>query len=216
MIMFYNQRSLMFRGLTVWAVCLLLCIVVAGCDAYGPKPTPAQSSTPKPTEVPAATVGPLSNLSLDKYKVTMLSPSTWAVPQSLGDDSFILSPDGSIDTSRTAGPFLYVVLDAMNALGKRYTFNANLDDPAKQLDEVMSGMNWTAPKFSAAVAYTEAKYPGAIVRGFERGNEITFTLLKAGDKNWILIGVQAPERYYDYYDSTVFTPVINSLALQTP
>jgi hypothetical protein len=196
----------------IWVV-LLISLLGVGCNAYGPKPTPEQTSTPKAPEIPQATVGPLNPITIEDSNLSMLTPSTWKEPAVLNNNSYVLSINGSTDTSATAGPFLYVVTDALTTFQKQLTIGTGFTTPTEQLNALMEAINRSGPKFSKANPYLGAQYPGAIVHGYERGNELVIVLLNAGEKGWIYIGAQAPEQYFQYYDETVFTPAINSIAL---
>ncbi len=200
----------------VFIVTVLLGALVAACDAYGPKPTPVQSPTPKPTIAPAATVGPLVSFDVDKPDLTMLGPSTWKAPAPLNDNGIVFSPVGSSDTSPTAGPFLLVIVDKSAFFHSKYSFPQGLTDPVEQLNALVGAMQLDGPQFEPATAYTGAKYPAAISRGFERDNELTIVLMNAGNDRWIYVGAQAKEAVFGYYDGVVFRPATNSITLKSP
>ncbi len=205
------MRSFRFSVVTV-----ALVLLAAACDAYRPKPTPAQSFTPKPTTAPEATVGPLVSVAVERLGLAMLAPSTWGAPASLNENGIVLSPTGSNDTSSTAGPFLLVIADTSVFFHTRLNFREGLSDPVEQLNALLGAMRRDGPKFAAAAAYQGAKYPAAMTRGYERDNELTIVLMNAGDDRWIYVGAQAREAAFGYYEGTVFTPVTNSITLKAP
>src|SRR3954462_7051133 len=88
----------LYLGPVKRSILFLIVLLLTACDAYGPKPTPAQSPTPKPTVAPQATIGPLSQVTVAKLGLTMLTPSSWKPPVDLADNSVVLSPDGSNNT----------------------------------------------------------------------------------------------------------------------
>jgi hypothetical protein len=199
--------------------CLLLLMILLGtsaCNAYGPKPTPAQSPTPKPTVLPAATVGPLSSITLDGAGLTLMVPSSWGPPQTLADGSIVISADGSTNTTPGAAPFVYIIPDAVTIFRQRLNSPTVLDDPVQQLNKLIEALNRDAPRFPASKLYEGGKYPAASTVGFERNNQLSMMLMNAGNGRWLYIGTQAPELYYSYYNEAVFKPVINSITLKTP
>jgi hypothetical protein len=140
-------------------------------------------------------------------------PANWPAPTLRDDNSFVVSPDGSADTSTTAGPFLYVVVDALTVFSKQLAFKDNLEDPAAQLDAVIDSLNRDRARFSAAVAHSRSVYPAASTTGYERGNQLTITLMRLPDGRWVYFGAQAKTEAYPYYESTVFRPLINTFSL---
>jgi hypothetical protein len=197
-------------------VTILVATFAAACNAYGPKPTPALSPTPKPTVTPAATAGPLTMIDVDHPGMTMLSPSTWKKPAPLNQNGLILSPTGSADTSRTAGPFLLVIVDNAVFFHSKFSFPSGLTDPVEQLNALLTALQLDGPQFQPAVIYSGARYPAAITRGFERDNEMTIVLMNAGNDQWIYVGAQAKESEFSYYEGIVFRPATNSITLKSP
>lgn len=57
-----------------------------------------------PTGVPAAppTVTTLNTVKIESLGITLLAPQNWHAPALKDDHSFVLSPDGSSDTTSTA------------------------------------------------------------------------------------------------------------------
>lgn len=172
-----------------------------------------RAQTPAPT-APPATVGPLVPIQVGDLGVSLLAPDDWESPVVLDANQFVLSPDGSSDTRTTAGPFLFVVIDALDVFKQRLTFRTDLSDPIAQLDALTDALNRNGPKFGAAQAYNGSPYPGAIVRGFERGNELTMILLRADSGRWVYVGAQARENDFARYERDVFLPVTNALRLE--
>ncbi len=195
---------------------LISLLVVSGCSVSVPTLTPAVSPSPRPTVIPAATVGPLTSITLDPPGLTLMIPSNWKVPQPLADGSIVISPDGSTSTAPNAGPFVFIIPDAVKIFTERLNSATTLDDPTKQLNKLIEALNRDGPQFPASGAYTEAKYPAAISFGYEHANELTIMLMNAGNGHWIYVGTQAPEIYYSYYNDHVFKPVINSITLKSP
>lgn len=163
-----------------------------------------------------ATVGPLTTANLDQFGLSLLTPSTWQAPIVIDKNSFILSPTGSTDTSPNAGPFLYVVVDALKVFRDKTSFRADFADPTNQLNALVQAINRESPQYDKIVAYTDAKYPAAIIHSYERDNEEAIILINAGAKGWIYIGAQSPERFFKYYETNVFQPVVNSITFTTP
>lgn len=213
-------------------LCLtVVMLLTAACGAYGSSaaPTPATSSQLSATAGPQSTggatagasvgvtVGPLAKVSIDALGLTMLAPTNWKAPVLLDDKArLILSPDGSTDTSATAGPFLYIIPDTTKYIASHlsYTFRPDISDPTQQLDLLMQAINIDAPAFDPTESYIGSQYPAAIKRGYARDNEMTFVLMDAGNNHWIYVGAQAPERLFKYYDDAVFGPVTNSITLK--
>jgi len=193
---------------------LVIAMLASACDAYGPKPTPAQSPTPKPTVAPAATVGPMVSFDADQLGLNLLRPSTWQTPALFNQNGIILSPDGSTDTSSSAFPFLLVIADNSAYFHSRYNFPAGLTDPVEQLNALLTALELDGPRFEPASVYSGAKYPAAITRGYERDNEMTIVLMNAGNDRWIYVGAQAKEALFAYYEGLVFQPAINSITLK--
>ncbi len=194
----------------------MLAMLVTACDAYGPKPAPAQSPTPKPTVAPEATVGPLTSVTIEKPALTMLSPSTWKAPVALNDNGVVLSATGTNDTSSTAGPFLLVIVDKSEYFHSRMSFPPGFTDPVEQLNAMIDALNRDGPQFEPASIYVGSKYPAAITRGFERDNEQTIVLMNAGNDRWIYVGAQSREVTFPYYEGAVFIPATNSITLTSP
>jgi hypothetical protein len=192
---------------------LLAALVFTSCNAYGPKPTPAQSPTPKPTVQPEATVGPLSKISVDKLGLSLMTPSTWKPPVDLSENSVVISPDGSNDTSITAGPFLLIIVADSKFFHSKLSFREGITDPEEQLKAMVTAMNIDAPSVDPVIPYLGAQYPAAIVRTYERNSQRTIVLMKAGTDRWLYLGAQAPESYFKYYEEAVFKPAANSITL---
>jgi hypothetical protein len=195
-------------------VMLIAALFVAACNAYQPRPTPVQSPTPRPTVVPSATVGPLSNTEVEKLGLTMLAPSTWKAPSPLNDNSVVLSPDGSTDTSPTAGPFLLIMSGDSKFFHSKLSFPEGLTDPVDQLSALIKAMNIDAPEIGPVTPYEGAQYPAAIVHLFERGLERTIVLMNAGNDRWLYVGAQSLETYFKYYEDAVFKPATDSIRLK--
>jgi hypothetical protein len=147
------------------------------------------------------------------FGVGLRVPENWKPPVVLDADSFILSPDGSTDTRTTAGPFLYVVVDALRVFGRRLNFRADLADPVAQLDALVGALNRQGAAFGAAAVYQGAAYPAAMVRGGERDKVLTIVLLHASNNRWIYAGALAKIDQFDYLDQAVFKPAVDSLRL---
>lgn len=159
------------------------------------------------------TAGPLQDAVLDALGVRMRTPSNWAAPVVTQDGRFVLSPHGDTDTSSTAGPFLFVVVDALEEFSRQLSLRTDLTEPRAELDALVEALNRDGARFPAAQEYLGAHYPAAIVRGFERGNELTLVLMRTPGGRWIYAGAQAPEPDFRYYELTVFKPVTDSLEL---
>ncbi len=191
-------------------------LLAVACNAYGPKPTPAQSPTPKPTIVPPNVVGSLHSVTIDSLGVTMLAPANWQPPVALDANRIILSRDGSTDTSPSAEAFVLVVAGDAKYFQSRLNFREGVTDPVEQLNILLKIINRDSPEVGKVAAYATAKYPAAMVRSFERSNEMTITLLNVGQDRWIYVGTQAPEKYFPYYEDALFKPAIDSIALKSP
>src|SRR5690242_8796255 len=102
-------------------------LLLAGCgsstDPNGQSPA---VSTPKVTQIPDATVGPLTQTDIGSLGLTILTPSTWKAPVALNDTTYIISPNGSTDTSATAGPFI-LIGDAEKIARSRLNFSFSRD-----------------------------------------------------------------------------------------
>lgn len=159
------------------------------------------------------TAGPLHEVTLDALGVRLRTPDNWAAPVVTQDGHFVLSPDGSPDTSTTAGPFFFVVVDALEEFSLQLSLRTDLTNPREQLDVLVEALNRDRARFSAAEDYLGAQYPAAIVRGFERGNELTIVLLRTPEGRWIYAGAQATEADFRFYELTVFKPATDSLEL---
>jgi hypothetical protein len=193
---------------------LVLVMLIAACNAYGSKPTPSGTSTPRPTLLPEATVGALRPFDAASLGFTMVIPENWK--PALNADNLVLSPSGTADTSSTAEPFLYVIYDAAKVLPSKITFNfrSDITDPVEQLNLLMEALMRTGPKFDRAQKYNGAHYPAAITTGFERDNQLIVVLMNAGNNRWIYAGAQSIERYFSYYETTVFRPALNALEVK--
>jgi hypothetical protein len=163
-----------------------------------------------PTLIP--TVGPLIDAEL--MGLAFKQPGSWPAPVKRDAYSFVISPTGSADTATTAGTFVYVVVDALNAFRGQYNVRADLADPAAQLKALLDAANPDAPRFKDPLAFRGAKYRGAFVRGFQRGNGQLVALLRADDGSWIYIGAQAPGDQFAFLEQTVFNPLIASLSVK--
>jgi hypothetical protein len=165
---------------------------------------------PRGTPIPVASS---VDVKVAPFGVSLRVPENWKSPVVLDADSFILSPDGSTDTRTTAGPFLYVVVDALKVFGRRLNFRADLDDPVAQLGALVSALNRQGAAFGDAAVYQGAVYPAAMVRGSERDKVLTIVLLRAGDNRWIYAGALAKADQFAYLEQTVFKPAVDSLTL---
>lgn len=195
------------------SVIVLILGGITACDEYPPPPTPLLSPTPRPTILPEATAGQLTNVEVPQMALSLLMPSNWKPPVYQDNSNFILSPDGSTNTSYTAGPFVIVRVGDNAYFQKLLAFQSTLTDPQPRLDAMVTAINRDASSFGLSQPYTGAKYPGAMTTGFERDNVLTIVLLKAGADRWIYIGTQSKEVNFTYYESAVFEPLINSLTL---
>jgi hypothetical protein len=160
-----------------------------------------------------ATVGPLDAVTVERLGLRLQAPRAWPAPIVLDDQRLVLSPTGSGDTRTTDGPFLYVVVDALELFRTQLNIRGDFDTPVDQLNEVVGALNRNGPRFKSATVYDGANYPGAIVRGYERGNELTIILLRADDGRWLYVGAQAPAPQFAYYDEIFFKPATNALML---
>ncbi|MCC7448249.1 MAG: hypothetical protein IT324_12590 [Anaerolineae bacterium] len=190
--------------------------LAAACNAYGPKPTPAQSPTPKPTIVPPNEVGSLHSITLDSLGITMLAPSNWKPPVALDSNRVILSREGSTDTSPNAEAFMLIVVGDAKYFQSKMNFREGVSDPVEQLAVLLKIINRDAPEVGKVTAYSTAKYPAALVRSFERSNEMTITLLHVGSDRWVYVGAQSPEKFFPYYEDALFKPAIDSITLKSP
>jgi hypothetical protein len=159
------------------------------------------------------TVGPLKTVTLERVGVSLSVPEAWKAPNILDDKRFVVSPDGSPDTSPTAGPFLYVVADAQDMFARQLNIPTNLTDPVAQLNLVIEALNRDRVRFSDAAPYRGTTYPAAFTRGVERGNQLMIILLRAPSGRWVYIGAQAALERFAFYESTVFAPAAASLTL---
>ncbi len=157
--------------------------------------------------------GPLRSVTLDPFGLTLLAPSDWQAPLALDDHRFILSPDGSPDTSATAGPFLLLIVGSGPYFHSRLSFREGLADPVAQLSAMVSALNLNEPEVGPVAAYDGARYPAATVKIFSRGNQQTIVLMNAGNDRWIYVGAQSQEIYFRYYDTAVFKPATDSIVL---
>lgn len=193
-----------------WIAIMLIAAGLMFVVALGLQAIASRSDVARP--IPP-TAGPLQETTLNALGVRMRIPSNWAAPVVTQDKRFVLSPDGNSDTSSTAGPFLFVVVDALEEFSRQLNLRTDLSEPRAQLDALVEALNRDGARFPAAEDYLGAHYPAAIVRGFERGNELTLVLLRTPDGRWIYAGAQATEPDFRYYELTVFKPVTNSLEL---
>ncbi len=201
------------RPIRVSFALAVLVLVISGCG-YGGNGQTTQTRTPNASAAPAATVGPLAGAEIEKPALSLLAPSTWKPPVVLDDHRLVLSPDGSTGTQPEDGPFLFIVVDALQVFRSQVAFREDFTDPIQQLDALLNSINRDSARFSTPAAYDSAKYPGAMTRGYERGNVLTIVLLRSENNRWIYVGAQAIERLFPYYESAVFKPVTDSLALR--
>ena len=192
---------------------LIALVALSACGAYGSKPSAAQTPTPKPLVYPPTITGPLSSITVDPFGLTLLAPSDWKSPAALDDHRFVLSPDGSTDTSATAGPFLLLIVGSGQYFHSRLSFREGLTDPVAQLSAMISALNLNEPEIGQVTAYAGAKYPAAFVQIFSRGNQQTIVLMNAGNDRWVYVGAQSKEIYFRYYDTAVFKPATDSIVL---
>ena len=167
---------------------------------------PSQRPTP-------GRVGPLAEVSLEPLGVQLRTPESWPPPVVVDAHRFVLSPDGEADTRSTAGPFLFVVVDALDIFREQLTFRTDLSDPRQQLDALVDALNRNGPRFGPSEVYYGAGYPAAIVRGYERGNELTLILMRTDEGRWVYVGAQAIEADFRYYELNVFKPATDSIRL---
>ena len=192
----------------------LLAIGLVACDDYPTKPPPVLSYTPKATVIPEVTAAALTNVDVPEMALSMLIPSNWKQPVYQDNSNLILSPDGSTSTSYNAGPFVIIRVGDSTYFQKLLAFQTTLTDPLQRLDSMLTGINRDAASFTPAQLYPWGKYPGAYTTGYERDNQLSIVLLKAGPDRWVYIGTQAKEIYFTYYDTAVFQPLINSITLR--
>ncbi len=169
--------------------------------------------------VPTRTFAPpdeLREVRLEQFGLRLLAPANWSQPIIRDAHSFIISADGSADTRTTAAPFLYIVVDALPVFSRQLNFRTDLREPTAQLDALVDALNRNGPRFKDAAVFGGSPYPAAIVRGFERGNELTIILMRLPDDRWLYIGAQAEASFFRAYESSVFLPVVNSIRLLQP
>ncbi|MCC7208015.1 MAG: hypothetical protein IT323_11960 [Anaerolineae bacterium] len=188
-------------------------LVAAGLMFVGGMAILAIARPVEGTRAAPPTTGPLDAVTLDALGVRLRTPTNWAAPVVTGERRFVLSPDGNPDTSTTAGPFLFVVIDALDEFSRQLNIRTDLTDPREELDVLVDALNRERARFPAAEDYLGARYPAAIVRGFERGNELTLILMRTPDGRWIYVGAQAKEADFRYYELSVFKPATDSLEL---
>jgi hypothetical protein len=185
----------------------LTLIIMLGIEHYG-----RQSLAAVPTRT-YAQPAELREITLDQFGITMLAPSNWSAPTILDANRFVLSADGSGDTRTTAAPFLYVVVDALPIFSRQLNFRTDLEKPTEQLDALVEALNRNGPRFKESTPYGGSPYPSAIVRGFERGNELTIVLMRLPDGRWLYIGAQAEAPFFRAYETSVFLPATNAIRL---
>jgi hypothetical protein len=169
--------------------------------------------------VPTRTFTPPSELRevrLEQFGLSLSVPANWSAPIIRDAHSFVISADGSADTRTTAAPFLYVVVDALPVFSRQLNFRTDLREPTAQLDAIVEALNRNGPRFKPASVFSGSPYPAAIVRGFERGNELTIVLMRLPDDRWLYVGAQAEAQFFRAYESSVFLPVVNSIRLLQP
>lgn len=166
---------------------------------------------PEATRAIPPTAGPLEEVTLEALGVRLRTPNNWSAPVVTGERRFVLSPGGNPDTSTTAGPFLFVVVDALDEFSQQLNIRTDLTNPREELDVLVEALNRERARFPAAEDYLGARYPAAIVRGYERGNELTLVLMRTPQGRWIYVGAQAVEADFRNYELTVFKPVTDSL-----
>ncbi|MFQ3537059.1 MAG: hypothetical protein SNJ58_14430 [Aggregatilineales bacterium] len=169
--------------------------------------------------VPTRTFAPpdeLREVRLEQFRLSLLAPANWSQPIIRDAHSFIISADGSADTRTTAAPFLYIVVDALPVFSRQLNFRTDLREPTAQLDALVDALNRNGPRFREAAVFGGSPYPAAIVRGFERGNELTIILMRLPDDRWLYIGAQAEASLFRAYESSVFLPIVNSIRLLQP
>jgi hypothetical protein len=196
-------------------VALVALTALSACGTYGSTPSAAQTPTPRPLVYPMTMTGPLRSVTIDQFGLTLLVPSDWKAPVALDDHRFVLSPDGSADTSANAGPFLLLIVGSGQYFHSRLSFRQGLTDPVDQLSAIISALNLNEPEVGEVAAYNGAKYPAATVEIFSRGNEQTIVLMNAGNDRWIYIGAQSKEIYFRYYETAVFRPATDSIVLSS-
>ncbi|MBX3062489.1 MAG: hypothetical protein U0528_21195 [Anaerolineae bacterium] len=194
------------RMLILYAFTLTTFLGMVAINALAPRPTTGSN-------VSNVDVGELVPYHAQGFGLSLLVPSNWQAPINLDADRLLISETGSTNISPTADPFLIVVTDALNVFKRQLTLRDDYSDPQQQLDALVAALNRDAPGFRPAEKYEGANYPGAITRGFERGNELMIILLDAGERGWIYIGAQTKESQFDHYEQNVFLPISNSLKL---
>ncbi len=169
--------------------------------------------TSQTTNALPATIGPLVKRQIPELGLSLDTPSSWNPPVLKNNNSFVLSPTGSTDTSSGAGPFMYGVVDAVNVFKGEINFDATQTDPVAQLNGIIGAINRDTARFTEAVSVKYTPYPGAETRGYERGNTYIIVLMRAADGRWFYFGIQARDADMPWYENTVFLPAINSLTL---
>lgn len=169
---------------------------------------------PSATSRPIATVASLQPLTLDSLGLSLQVPSNWQPPVNDSAESFVLSPTGDPSTTTTAGPFMNVIVDALPVFQRKLAFRTDFTSPTDQLNALLTALNRNGPRFKETPLYAGLKYPAAMVRGFERGNELTILLMKTPTRGWIFVGTQARQADYDYLEKAVFQPVTESLVVR--
>lgn len=146
----------------------------------------------------------------------MLTPTNWKPPVALDTNRVILSREGSTDTSPSAEAFMLIVAGDAKYFQSKMNFREGVSDPVEQLNTLLKIINRDAPDVGKVVTYPSAKYPAALVRSFERSNEMTITLLHVGADRWVYVGAQSPEKYFPYYEDALFKPAVDSITLKSP
>jgi hypothetical protein len=139
------------------------------------------------------------------------APTNWNAPTMLENGSIILSPDGSTSVQPNAGPFVLFIQNPLERFAADLNIRTDLTDPVAQLDAIVEALNRNGPRFKAAQPYTDAPHPAAFIKGYERGNELSIILMRTDDGRWLYVGLQARDAEFEYYDSRVFRPAIQSV-----
>jgi len=190
-------------GMFTLAAFLMMLVI----DGIGARSATTAGATLSPT------IGAMVKRTIPELGITLDTPDSWRPPAIRDANSFVLSPTGSTQTGSTDGPFMYVVVDALNIFKNQLTFRADLSDPVEQLNALRDAINRDNARFGDAVPLSNTRYPSAQARGYERGNTEVMILMHTGDGRWIYVGLQASDEQMAWYENTVFVPAINSLAL---
>lgn len=160
------------------------------------------------------TIGPLVMREFPELGLSFYVPENWKVAMR-DANSLVMSQTGSKDTVNTAGPFLYIVVDALTVFKEQINLRTDLNDPVEQLEVLIKALNRDSARFKGVQKWdATSKYPGAYVRGYERGNALELVLLRADDGRWIYAGMQAPDRPFLLYREGIFRPALDSLTLK--